>query len=267
MIPKFLKLTAFFAYLFILLFTGCSSEINDKMHKKRPKGIMPVVLSVKGEHLTNEERVLFEENNPFGFILFPRNISSVEQTKKLISDLTDCISYRRSAPILIDQEGGVIDRLRRLEPRIYYPAPIEFGRIAKTKGLSYSEKAVFDNYYNVAKRLKGLGFTINCVPIADLYDDDQGIRGTKEKNPVIVNRSFSDDVNITVALSKTTINAHDAVGITSVIKHMPGHGLSKVDSHDELPIVSHSLDYLEKNDFTAETQKRRARRQDTEFPQ
>ncbi|MBX9890231.1 MAG: hypothetical protein K2X94_03110 [Amoebophilaceae bacterium] len=212
---------------------------------------MPLILSCSGMTLTEEERSLFQSANPMGFILFNRNIKSKAQTLQLIKELKNCLQDRSFFPILIDEEGGRVDRLRQFHADVEFPPALNFGRaVREGQSIIKIKQAVVENAKNIAKLLRSWSFNVNCAPVSDLYDDELGIRGDHtKKNPAIGNRSFSAVVDVVVNLSDSFIKGQADNGVLSIIKHIPGHGLAVVDSHKELPVVSNSLEDLEAHDF------------------
>jgi beta-N-acetylhexosaminidase len=196
------------------------------------------ILGVKGLTLTEEEILFFKEARPFGFIIFKRNIQSLEQLAELINVLKD-ISGSKDISILIDQEGGKVARLRPPLFDLYPPASL-FGKTA-LDDIEKAKNAVFTNYYNIGLGLKQLGINVNCAPVADLLIDDA--------HNIIGDRSFSHDVKTVVELCNASDKGLRAAGVRSIMKHIPGHGRADVDSHESLPIVRESLETLEKTDF------------------
>jgi beta-N-acetylhexosaminidase len=203
------------------------------------KPIKPIIFGCKGLELTSEEKSFFENSNPFGFILFARNVETPEQLKKLTMSLRETIG-RDDAPILIDQEGG---KVRRLKPPYWrdMAAGEVFGSLAKAKGIEMAKKAAFANFSLSSMELKQVGIDVNCAPILDT--------ATKEMTQAIGSRAYSDDFEIISEIGESVCQAMLSQGVMPVMKHIPGHGRATVDSHMELPVVSASFDELSNTDF------------------
>ncbi len=190
----------------------------------------PVILGIEGVELTPKEIHLFKEFPPVGFIFFQRNCQNKEQVKKLINDLKDLTQC--NCPILIDQEGGRVSRLKAPEFKEYL-APSTF----KTTESAYL------NAKTMAKDLKELGLNVNCTPLLDLV--------FSETHNIIGDRSFGNDPVFVAKMAAAVIKGHFDEGIIPVIKHLPGHGRATTDSHEELPIVKDKIDLLKETDFKA----------------
>ena len=197
-----------------------------------------VIFGCEGLSLTDWERAFFEDSNPLGFILFTRNCESPEQIRALIADLRASIG-RDSAPVLIDQEGG---RVARLKPPRWRAAPAagRFGLLAGREPALASE-AVHLNARLIAAELRGLGITVNCAPVLDLP--------APGASDVIGDRSFGADPERVAELGRAFCDGLLAGGVMPVIKHIPGHGRARVDSHHELPVVETPRAELEISDF------------------
>lgn len=191
---------------------------------------LPAIVGMTSTELTQKEAALFTKHTPAGFILFKRNCDTPDQVKKLIKSLHQISG--EDCPILIDQEGGRISRLK--EPNFSeFPAPSTFT----------TPEEAYDNAVEMAKQLKNLGITINCTPLADLV--------FQSTHHVIGDRSFGNDPQYIGKMAAAVIKGHFDSGITPVLKHLPGHGRAIVDSHEELPIVSESTSTLINTDFKA----------------
>lgn len=191
--------------------------------------MLPVIYGCEGLALTPDEQKFFNKAQPLGFILFERNCQSPDQVKTLITQLKACVNHA-DVPILIDQEGG---RVVRLKPPHWLPRPA-----AKTLT---SAQAVYDNALSMAYELSELSITVNCAPCADLL-----IEGADD---IIGDRAFNADPTIVAELSLAMLKGLEDGGITAVIKHLPGHGRAPVDSHEELPIVGTPYNTLKQTDF------------------
>ena len=196
------------------------------------------IFGFRGPVLDRQEIDFFREVNPLGFVVFERNICSPEQLRSLTRSLCD-ISQREDVPILIDQEGGRVSRLRTPHWRAALPAAL-FGDVYMEdpgKGL----RAAWLNSRLIAHDLFWLGINVNCFPVLDLR-----VLGA---HPVIGDRAFSHDPVAVSELGLAQCQGLKAGGVMPVIKHLPGHGRSMKDSHLELPVVTTSLGDLEKADF------------------
>lgn len=196
------------------------------------------IFGVKGLKLDEEEREFFSKNKPIGFILFSRNIQDKTQLKDLVESLRESIG-NPNAPILIDQEGGRVSRLK--EPHWFHPpAAAIFGRIA-LESLEDAKEACKINAQIIGQELADLGINVDCAPLIDIP--------LQNTNQVIGDRAFSGDIDTTIELAKAMIEGLNSKGITHIIKHIPGHGRSLLDSHFELPHVDVELDLLQQTDF------------------
>ncbi|HEY2538346.1 MAG TPA: beta-N-acetylhexosaminidase [Stellaceae bacterium] len=199
---------------------------------RRPRA---VVLGCAGEVLRAEERYLFAEADPVGFILFRRNCASPDQVRGLVDALRDSIG-RANAPVLIDQEGGRIARLRPPHWRIYPSA----ARIGALPDPIAAETARLGARL-IADDLAGLGITVDCMPVLDLP-----IAGA---DPVIGDRAYGRDCARVAQLARAVCDGLIAGGVLPVLKHLPGHGRAEVDSHLSCPVVKAGYDELSRTDF------------------
>jgi len=196
-----------------------------------------IIFGINGFKLNLEEINFFKDYKPWGIILFSRNINNLDQVRNLTSSIRELFKDK-NFPILIDQEGGKVNRFRKIINLDKYNAKY-FGDIYKNNKEFYSK---FSKFLKInISILKYCGININTVPVLDLFNED--------KKSVIGNRAFSKKFNIVIKLSKYLINSYKNSGLGTVIKHIPGHGCTNIDSHFYLPKVSFSLDYLKKNDF------------------
>jgi beta-N-acetylhexosaminidase len=196
------------------------------------------VVGVAGLRLSDDERRLLAARPPWGFILFKRNCGSPEQVRQLIAALREA-SQRPDAPVLIDQEGG---RVQRLQPPRWQarPAARQIGALAEDD-LVAGREAAFLLARLIAHDLCDLGITINCAPVLDL-----ALPGC---TPAIGDRAFSPDPEIVAALGQSAIAGHLAGGVLPVIKHLPGHGRARIDSHVALPAVESAKAALAASDW------------------
>lgn len=198
-----------------------------------------IIVDPTGTELTAEERELFTREKPAGFILFKRNCVSRDQVRKLVADLRACVG-RDDIPVLIDQEGGTVARLR--EPAFReYPAAKVFGDIC-SQSESEGLEATRTNSYLMALDLADLGITVNCAPVADVPSPDC-------HEFLSASRTYSEDADTVAKLGEAVCLGLLDGGVTPVIKHIPGHGRAKVDSHLSLPVVDASHADLSKTDF------------------
>ena len=200
----------------------------------------PIILGISGLALTSEERDLFRAFPPFGFILFRRNIDTPEQVKALTTELRE-LTGRADTPILIDQEGG---RVQRLRPPHWpdLPAMDIYGQLFKKNSL-LGMQAIKLHAQTIAGQLAELGFDVVCAPVVDVPTDGA--------HDVIGERAFSRDVDQVVPLAGEMAKAFLASGISPVVKHIPGHGRADTDSHFDCPVVKTDRETLDKTDFKA----------------
>jgi len=196
------------------------------------------IVGLKSYKLSNKEKIFLKKHKPWGVILFSRNIKSINQTKTLTDNIKK-IFKDKNYPILIDQEGGRVNRLNKI---------ISFDNLTSEYfgGLYEKNRKNFNIFYKLfvdktSYLLKLIGSNINTVPILDLR--------VKGASNIIGDRSFSKNKNTVSKIGDLCIKLFHKNSVGTVIKHIPGHGLAKVDSHDFTPIVKKSLKFLEKNDF------------------
>jgi len=197
------------------------------------------ITGIKSTTLSIKEKKFIQQYKPWGVILFSRNINSLSQTKKL-TDQIKKIFKDKNYPILIDQEGGRVNRLKNFFNADPLTAEF-FGKLyLKDKKKFYSYYKIFIKHLSFL--LKSIGSNINTLPVLDLK-----IKGSSS---IIGDRSFSKDPKIASKIGDICIKNFHSNKIGTVIKHIPGHGLAKVDSHKLTPVVNKSLKYLLKNDFS-----------------
>ena len=197
-----------------------------------------VVFGCAGAVLGEAERRLFRESDPLGFILFERNCRNKAQVRALTAELRATVG-RNDAPILIDQEGG---RVARLKPPVWWAAPSarSLARLSE-RSLDDASRAVWLNARLIALELAELGITVDCAPVLDL--------AWPESHGVIGDRAFAADPARVALLGRKMCEGLAAGGIASVIKHIPGHGRARADSHLELPEVAATRSELAATDF------------------
>ena len=196
------------------------------------------IVGVKSTKLSIKEKNFLKKYKPWGVILFTRNIKTIKQTTKLTTSIRKIFNDNKY-PILIDQEGGRVNRLKNIA--LFQNLTSEFfGKkyIHNFKGFLILYKLFIDK---TSYLLNLIGVNINTVPVLDLR-----IKGSSN---IIGDRSFSKDPKIVSKIGDYCIQFFHQNSIGSVIKHIPGHGLAKVDSHFYTPVVNKKLSYLLKNDF------------------
>ena len=198
------------------------------------------ITGIKSTTLSLKEKKFLNDYKPWGIILFSRNIKSIKQTKKLTNHIKK-IFKDNNYPILIDQEGGRVNRLKNF----FDATPLTAEYFGK---LYLKDKKKFNNYYKIfikqtSNLLKLIGVNINTLPVLDVR--------SKKSNNIIGDRSFSDDVKIVSKIGDICIDNFHKNKIATIIKHIPGHGLARVDSHKFTPTIKKNLNYLIKNDFYA----------------
>ena len=192
------------------------------------------ILDADGLRLSASEIAFFREADPFGFILFARNIETPDQVRALCNDFRAAVG--REAPITIDQEGGRVQRLRPPLARQWKP-PLEHAALAGEN----AERAMYLRYRLIADELHGLGIDSNCAPMVDIASD-----ATHE---FLRNRCYGGDAETVGSLGRAVAQGLLDGGVLPVIKHMPGHGRATLDSHYDLPEVSADAEALDDTDF------------------
>ncbi|MFQ5972744.1 MAG: beta-N-acetylhexosaminidase [Alphaproteobacteria bacterium] len=207
------------------------------MSSPRPSRL-PVIFGCAGTSLERAERAFFREIRPAGFILFQRNCENPEQVRRLVDQLRDAGGWD-DAPVLIDQEGG---RVCRLRPPVWRRTPpaSAFGALAR-EDLDLALEAARANARLTAADLHDVGISVNCAPVLDV----PGPRMTE----AIGDRAFGGDPEIVARLGRAVCEGLMAGGALPVIKHLPGHGRATVDSHHALPRVEASRAELDAVDF------------------
>lgn len=192
-----------------------------------------LILAPAGQALTPDEAGFFRRADPWGFILFGRNVADPDQLRALTASLRDAVG--RQAPILIDQEGGRVQRMRSPHWREFLPALDQMARARDPIRAQWLRNRL------IAADLAGVGIDVNCAPLADLVE-----QGT---HPVLLNRLYGGDVAVVVAAARAAADGLLAGGVVPVVKHIPGYGRAQVDSHLDLPRVTASLADLDARDF------------------
>ncbi len=200
--------------------------------------MLAAIFGVSGQVLIEEERAFFRAVQPLGFILFARNVADPDQVRRLVNDLRASVEHAE-APVLIDQEGG---RVQRLKPPHWRAATAaaKFGALAARRA-GDGRKAVFLNHQLIGAELAALGIDVDCAPLIDVHQPGA--------HDVIGDRAYSGDPEQVATLGRAAADGLMSAGITPVIKHIPGHGRSMVDSHHDLPRVTTSHAELSRIDF------------------
>ncbi len=201
-------------------------------------GCRSLILGCLGPVLSASEKAFFAEQQPYGFILFARNMETPDQVRTLVRDLRASVG-RDDAPVLIDQEGGRVQRIR--SPHWFDARPFGFfGRLYK-EDRDRAREALALTSRLIATDLVDLGISVNCTPCLDLR--------LPETVDAIGDRAFAPDPEVIIELGELVAEEMRGAGVLPVIKHMPGHGRATVDSHHELPRVSVSLEKLKQTDL------------------
>ena len=202
------------------------------------------ICGIKGTKLKKKEIFFLKKYKPWGIILFSRNIDNIKQTQLLTVKIKK-IFNDNNYPILIDEEGGSVSRLRKIIDTSVFTAE-SFGKLYQ------NNKKKFEVYFNVyinqiSYILKNLGINLNTVPVLDVR--------RKKSSKVIGNRSYSFNYKNVSAIGNYCIDYFKNRGIGTVIKHIPGHGLAKQDSHKKKPIIKSSIKNLKKDFFVFKKKK------------
>lgn len=197
-------------------------------------GRMAAVFGCAGPVLLPEERAFFRDADPFGFILFARNVEDPDQLRRLTADLRAAVG--RDAVITIDQEGGRVQRLRAPHWREWQP-PLDLVRAAGPN----AARVMGLQARIIASELRALGIDSNCAPVGDI--------ARPETHPFLKNRCYGSDPAIVAQVGRAVADGYLAGGILPVVKHMPGHGRSAADTHLDLPTVTTPREELAAVDF------------------
>ena len=196
--------------------------------------MLPVIYGLSGPALTAEERAFFREADPLGYILFGRNVIDRGQLRALTDELR-ALSGRDELPILIDQEGGPVARMKPPEwPAT--PAGPAFARLWDIAPSSAIEAARV-NAQAIGLMLSEVGISVDCLPLLDV-----AVEGA---TPAVASRTYGGEPMQVAALGRAVLDGLAAGGTIGVVKHMPGHGRARVDSHLELPRVTATAEELE----------------------
>ena len=196
------------------------------------------IVGIKSTKLSIKEKNFLKKYKPWGVILFTRNIKTIKQTSKLTTSIKKIFNDKKY-PILIDQEGGRVNRLKNIA--LFQNLTSDF--FGKKYVHNFKEFLILYKLFidKTSYLLNLIGVNINTIPVLDLR--------VKGSSNIIGDRSFSKDPKIVSKIGDYCIQFFHQNSIGSVIKHIPGHGLAKVDSHFYTPVVNKKLSYLLKNDF------------------
>ena len=192
------------------------------------------ILGCAGPRLLPSERDFFAEVDPWGFILFARNVANPQQMRALCRELRESVG--RDAPILVDQEGGRVQRLTAPHWRQWLP-PLD--HVARSG--EHAERSLYLRYLLIADELRAVGIDVNCAPTCDVAQLDT--------HPFLRNRCYGETPQTVAVLARAVANGLIDGGVAPVMKHIPGHGGALVDSHLHLPRVSKKLEELDDHDF------------------
>jgi beta-N-acetylhexosaminidase len=195
--------------------------------------MLPAIFGLAGLALTPAERAFFRDADPAGFILFGRNVADKAQLLALTDSLRG-LSGRADVPILIDQEGGRVARMKAPEWPAF-PAQWRFAELYAKAPISAIEAARV-NAQAIAVVLAEMGINVDCLPLLDVRQEGA--------NDVIGDRALGAEPMQVAALGRAVLDGLAAGGVAGVVKHVPGHGRAKADSHKELPVVDAGPDAL-----------------------
>ena len=202
--------------------------------QRQVKPFGATILDAEGLRLSADEKAFFREADPFGFILFARNIDTPDQVRALCADLREAVG--REAVITIDQEGGRVQRLRAPQWREWRPA---LDHVTAAGG--NAAQAMYLRFRIIAAELRALGIDSNCAPLADIAFD--------ATHPFLKNRCYGTDPAGVTAMARAVADGLLDGGVLPVLKHIPGHGRATADSHLDLPRVAAPLEELRATDF------------------
>lgn len=194
------------------------------------------IFGCAGTALAPDERAFFRDADPFGFILFARNVDTPDQLRRLTADLRDAVG--RDAPILVDQEGGRVQRLRAPHWRDWTP-PLDL--VAAAGSVQAAARQMRARMTVIGAELRAVGIDANCAPLGDVARADT--------HPFLRNRCYGSDPATVAAVARAAAEGLMAGGVLPVMKHLPGHGLSHLDTHHDLPVVDLGLAELRAVDF------------------
>jgi beta-N-acetylhexosaminidase len=198
-----------------------------------------LITDAAGLLLSADERAFFRDADPWGFIIFKRNVETPDQLRALTGSMRESVG--REAPILVDQEGG---RVQRLGPPHWpkYPPGAAYGALYQ-RDAEAGLRAAWLGARLIAHDLSAAGIDVDCLPIADVP--------VSEADPVIGNRAYGRTPQQVAAIGAAVAEGLLAGGVLPVLKHIPGHGRATADSHHRLPVVSTDAQTLQSTDFAA----------------
>jgi beta-N-acetylhexosaminidase len=196
--------------------------------------VTPLFLGLAGPALTDGERALFAGIDPAGYILFARNIVDAPQLRAL-TDALRALAGRADLPILIDQEGGRVARLRPPLAPAFPPAAVFGAAFARAPVTAMA--AARANAEAIGRALAAFGISVDCLPVLDVPAEGA--------HDIIGDRAFARDPLAVAALGRATLDGLQRAGVVGVVKHVPGHGRARADSHLDLPVVEASEAELE----------------------
>lgn len=199
-----------------------------------------IIVDATGPELTREEEELFRAEKPAGFILFKRNCINKKQVADLVRSLREVVGAG-NIPILIDQEGGTVARLKAPEFR-EYPAARVFAELLQNSSRDEGLEATRINSYLMALDLKDMGISVNCAPVVDVPAPDC-------HEFLAASRTYGNIADEISMLGEAVCQGLLQGGVTPVIKHIPGHGRARVDSHFSLPVTDAPPEELSRTDF------------------
>lgn len=198
--------------------------------------MIPGIFGLSGTSLTEGERAFLRFYDPIGVILFARNVETPDQIRALIADVRNNLG-RDDAPVLIDQEGG---RVRRLRPP-HWPDLPAAEALHSGRDRQAADRAVFLHARLIAAELYQLGINVNCAPVLDIP--------APGSHDIVGDRAYGDNAEEVIRNGRRVMDGLMAGGVLPVIKHLPGHGRAMADSHLELPIVDADPETLAETDF------------------
>lgn len=200
-------------------------------------GVGAFICGLSGARITSDERAFLAESRPWGVILFTRNVVDADQLRRLAGDLRALLG--EELPILVDQEGG---RVQRIGPPLAppYPPARAFGELYAVDPAKAVEAARLGASL-IGSDLRGLGIDVDCLPLLDMP--------AAGADPIIGDRAFSSDPQAVIELGRAQIDGLLASGVLPVMKHLPGHGRAPTDSHKALPVVDAGREEMDHSDF------------------
>lgn len=198
------------------------------------------ITGVSGTELTAAEREFIRDQRPWGFILFKRNVDTPAQVAALVAELR-AVAGAGDAPVLIDQEGGRVQRLGPPHWPVYPPGVIFSSLYDTDSALGLTAAGLSARL--IAADLADLGITVDCLPLADVP-----VPGA---DAVIGNRAYGTEPGKVAAIARAVTEGLEQGGVLPVLKHIPGHGRATADTHFKLPTVDTPRDELERTDFAA----------------